>query len=214
MATRTGLLAVVTVFAACGSVDPLAGATLQLNWRVAPAGCEAAGVEVVEVRATGPHAVLERVACGRGGLEIGDMTPGTYRVEVLGFDPNGVATFRADSIYVDLEADEVATTPELRLLAAPADVLVRWTFANGRVCGANEARWISISAFDEFDYEVAAADFPCDDGAGHLPALRAGSYLIQATALDAATNPVSRGTAPTKLSRGQTAELDLDLAPL
>lgn len=207
-------LCIAVLAIGCADVSPLGSGTIDLTWQVSPSGCAESGVDVVEVRATGPHAIIERFGCDNGRATLDDVTPGAYRLELVGFDPNGHATFRSEPASIDVEADVETSVPTLRLLAAPASVDVRWAFSNGRVCGANGVRWISIGAFDEFDYEVASARFACDDGEGRLPPLRAGSYLIEVSALGDDAVMTWRGVSPTKVTRADEVIVDVELDPV
>ena len=212
MATRTILPISLLLLAACGDVDPLGAGSLRVHWQVSPSGCADAGVEAVEVRALGPANVVERFECRSGEARLDDLAPGSYRLELFGFDADGVATFVSEPWAQQVEADRDSETPTLRLLAAPAVVDVRWVFENGRVCGANGAQRVAIGVFDEFDYEIETADFACDAGEGRMPPLRAGSYLIEVNATDRGSI-TWRGTSALKVARADTRIVDVTLAP-
>lgn len=211
MASRIPAISVLLLIAGCADVDPIGAGSVLLNWQVSPSGCADAGVQVVEARLIGPTTTIERFACTSSEAMFTDLDPGTYRVELLGFDADGEAIFTSTPDTIEVEADATTATPTQRLLASPAQVDVRWTFANGRVCGANSARWISVGVFDDFDYEVESAQFSCDTGAGRMPPLRAGNYLLEVNALDVNTSIVWRGTAPIKVARAEKLIVDVAL---
>lgn len=206
-------IAAAGTFASCGEVEPLGEGSLALNWAVSPSGCEAAGVEVVEVRATGPEARIERFACSRGGVELMDLVAGSYRVELVGFESSGQATFSAEPRSVTVDSDASAAVGTFRLLAKPASVDVAWRFDNGRVCGANDVTHVVVAVFDDLDYEITRKRFPCDGGVGTIDALRAGGYLAEVVGFDD-MSAIWHGTTAFKVNRGEELDVDIELEPI
>lgn len=196
--------------AGCGEIEPLGEGQLSLTWQVSPTGCDEAGVDVVELRLSGPDTLVERYACTRGGLHLANVDAGLYELELSGHDSNGKAIFEAEPRPVTVESGRTATVGTMRLVAKPAAADVGWVFSNGRVCGANGVNHIVVAIFDDQDYEVARERFPCDSGRGRISGLRAGAYLVEATGLTEST-ATWRGTEPLKASRGDELAVEIEL---
>ena len=208
---RFSPISIVPLFclAACGT-EPVGGeGTLALQWHVAPDGCERADVAEVEIRAIGPATAVERVNCEAGALTLPELPTGFYDVELKGFDRSGSITF--ESAPRELEVAQNATrNARFELEAIPANIDVRWSFENGRVCGANDAAWVEIGVFDDFDYQVGEAKFPCDAGEGALDGLRAGSYLVEAV-VHQGDHVRWRGTTTIEIARADAMAVDVVL---
>lgn len=193
----------------CGEEPvPLGDGSLTVTWEVSPRGCEAAGVERVEVTLRNAHGdYAERVSCADGRIDFDRLAAASYELTVVGTDAGGQPTFGSEPSTVRIEPERHHEAPRQRLTALPATVSVSWRFDNGQVCGANDVDQVEVTVFDHAFYEVGRDTFDCNDGGGSLEGLTAGSYLVEAVAEgDEAT---WRGLTETELKRGETAEVDV-----
>jgi len=197
--------------AGCGDVAPIGAGALNVSWQVSPRGCEASDLASVEVELTGSTPRIAVFQCEDGAGTIENLDAGVYQVVVLGVDNSGRPTFGSAPQNVTVNTDVIVEADHVRLTAAPGEVEATWFFDNGRVCGTNHVSVIELAVFDKQDYEVVRERFNCDSGTGALPGLRAGTYVIEAVGL-ADGRPTYRGLESISVGRGETADLEIELA--
>lgn len=210
ISTTTSLVLALGLVACGEDVPPLENGSMALTWQVSPRGCDAAGVRDVSVTLDGPERLVDSFDCDSEGAEIRNLTPGTYRVSLDGFDVDGQVIFESEAESVVVHADGIARTPHLRLTAKPATLAIGWRFENGKVCGANGISTIDVRVFDKADYEIGGAQFDCNSGAGEIGGFTAGTYVVEAVAVSD-DGPIYQGLANTAVDRGQVVDVEVVL---
>jgi hypothetical protein len=197
-------------FACGGDVDPVGTGSVALEWDVRPRGCVAAGVDTVSVQFNGPERVIESFPCTDGAGEVEGLKPGRYDVSIFGLDSQNRRTFWVEPTTANVRGDRTFDLTDLDLTARPAEVEVFWTFANGRVCGANDVDEIEVVVFDKLDYEVARETFACDEGVAPMTGFPAGTYVFEVTA-EVADIEAWYGVESITVERGEDAQIDVAL---
>jgi hypothetical protein len=193
-------------------VDALGDGSLLVKWKVSPLGCEAAGVELVEVKLRNAHrSYVESFECAEAQGVVSGINAATYELEVLGLNSSGFAIFSAPSRTVTVGAEKLNATELLRLNAKPAELTVTWSFENGLVCGSNEVSEIEIAVYDHSSFEHARRRVDCSAGRATIGGLIAGDYIVQA--LSAGDSAPYSGLAHARLKRGGSAEVLVELRP-
>lgn len=202
--------AALALTAGCGSeVEPVGEGSFELTWDVSPRGCEAAGVEIVEVTlVNAKREYVEQYDCLAQTAVIDGIQPAKYDLTLTGLDPGGHATFESNSRVVTVAGERTNVADLVRLTAKPADLRVNWTFANARVCGANGVESVEVALFDSAYYEVARRTFGCDRGSGTFEGLRAGGYTVEAIAETDDEDPF-HGLSETSLKRGDEGHVEV-----
>lgn len=189
--------------------EPSAG-RVELSWQVGASSCEAAGVSEVEIHLgdtseSFPCADLEGVIT---------VAPGIYDVEALGYDADGVARYGGRAAGVAVRDGDVTPGPTILLSSLPAVISTAWYFDNGRLCSWNGVSILDITLFDLGDNVEAHVQAPCDDGGALVGQVEAGDYVLVLLGLDDAGAASWRGEAPASVTRGESAVVEVPLAPL
>lgn len=196
-------LAAVGLAGCADEVAPLGQGSMSLAWEISPRGCEHSDVTKVEAVLKNAHRdYSDAFDCESGSAVIEDIEPGNYELVMLGLERGGKTTFSSIPRIVTVRAEAINTTERLRLTAKPATLAVEWVFANGRVCGSNNADQVQITVFDAADFQVAQKPFTCNDGSGKLEGLVAGEYFVEAIARGGRAVEF-KGVATTVLKRGE-----------
>jgi hypothetical protein len=179
--------------------------TVVVAWQVGAAGCEAAGVETVEVavgdEASGSFACADEQAT----LEV---PPGRYDLFLDGVDAQGAIRYGGDG-SVTVGSGQSVNADTVVLGALPADLTVTWYFENGRLCSANGVSEVTITVFQD-DYPVDTVVAPCDEGSAALDPLVAGTYDVSLLANDGAGGAFS-GTETVDLGKGDAVMVEIQL---
>jgi hypothetical protein len=149
---RLIILAVAIVsFCACQEESTEVG-TLVVPFKLGSGNsCESRGIDQVRATLDGDYYV-ETVSCGDMQVRFDDIASGTYLMELFGFDTQQVAVMEAldlDPVKVE-KNNTVVVEPEVRLVSAPAKVLLRWALGFG-----------SCESFDIDSFQVVTYS---DDG--------------------------------------------------
>jgi len=196
----------------CGEdVSPIETGEMELTWQVSPRGCSAADVENVRIEVRGTQTYREVVACAAGSLRLRDVVADNYKVSIEGLDRVGVVRFTADTERVTVRPNLTSRTSLIKLTAKPAAVNVEWRFSDGKVCGAHGAEQVDITVFDKLDYQIQTQRFRCNDGAGGIEGLMAGTYLVEAVA--AGSEEFFVGLSTIAVTRGDIGEVEIVLEP-
>lgn len=208
MRTTISLLSIPALLLACGPApEALTPGDVELPWTIPPAGCEAAGVDTVEVTLAGAQdRFVERRPCADGALSLRDVPFGRYALSMRGL-ARGAAVHDSPQTTLVVRPDVATTAPTTVLTAMPAAVELSWRFADNQRCQARQAETILIGLYDPAGALIASASAPCEAAAHTLTDLPAGSWTIGLTALP--SGPAV--AAPITLKRGQRAALDLAL---
>lgn len=176
--------------------------TLEIRWTIG-AGvqtCEDAGLDLVEVTleeeggdVIGPYSAP--CEAGRSDVFVLDgVDEGDYTILIDGYSGEElVYTGRSRSSFA-VEADATVRASTVTLSPIPASLDVLWRFEDGRQCGFHDVDDMLVQAFlnNAVAEEVV---IPCADGEALIEDILPGTYDVQVTALDIATQaPVFRFT--------------------
>lgn len=186
---------------------PSAEGQVAVSWRVGSAGCEAAGVETVEVDLDG---FVEAFPCADESATF-DAPSGRHPLTIRGLDAAGVARYAGDGGPVKVRRGEVTTASTVVLSGLPAQIGATWYFENGRLCAANGVGDVEVDLFDIDDTLVATATVACDTASAHLEDVEAGQYVLVVLGRDGDGEVVYSGDTLVDAGRGDTVDLDVVL---
>ena len=192
-----------------GTSTPAPEGELAVGWRVGSTGCEAGGVETVEVELGD---VVEVFPCVDEGATF-TASAGRHPLTVRGLDADGMARYAGDGGTVRIERGELTTAPTVVLSGLPAQIEAHWSFDNGLLCAANGVRDVEVDLFDTDDTLVASETVRCDAARVGLADVQAGAYVLVALGRDAEGAVVYSGESTVEAGRGDDLELELVLAP-
>lgn len=161
----TLLLLGATALSACGD-DPVKPGALVIKWNHGPtsATCGSRNLTTVEARVlkgdeeissvNGPCATDAR----SGTLEIPEIAPGSYAIEVEGFTaaPNPKGTYLGKLARQNVSEGKTAETPEIVLGQKPAVINVDWTLPDNQRCAAAGIEEIEVYLY----YEASTVGTP------------------------------------------------------
>ncbi len=122
--------------AGCATKDAPAAGVLVVPYELGNhKDCATVGVKVVRAELDDPMYV-EEAACESGEIRFQEVPPGGYHVRLFGVDSQGVAimdSLQAGEVPVNVVGDgtTVVADPAVMLTAAPAHLLLRWSFGFG-----------------------------------------------------------------------------------
>lgn len=218
----------LTIAAAACDTGPGTPGTLRAHWTLGPVvTCDDLHLVSLEARAmAGSLALASAVgpcdpAAADGTLTLVEVPPGAYQVVVLGFDTEGVPTYRGESSgSVAVPDGGEADSLPIRLEEAPARLVVDWD-VGGKCSNAGIDR-VLVSLFDAkgFPLEVAPRQVECDatfddpELGDEVPGVLFGALpsaddlIVAVDALDAAGAPAGSGVLPhVDLPAGQVVEV-------
>ena len=165
---------------ACGpELEPFSNASVELQWRVAPMGCQAAGVEQVEARLENAQRTITAVAdCATGELTVDEVAPGSYRLTLDGLDASGDAVFRGGAPDLLVRPHHGVSVDPIDLTARPGVIDIAWSFDNRRSCDENRVHHVDVIAYDATYHPARRVTTSCADGFAVLESLAPGEYLV------------------------------------
>lgn len=193
-----------------GSSTPGASPTgeVEVSWQVGGSGCEAAGIESVEIDLGGLVSVVD--CADESAIVTGQV--GRAALSMRGIDANGIARYEGDGGMVDVKRKQVVVAPTVLLSALPASLDVSWYFENGRLCSQNGVDVIEASLFDSEDVLHASDTKPCDVGNIELEEVQAGSYVLLLLGRTADGEVIYSGGSSFDAQRGDSLTIDVPLA--
>ncbi|NUN16672.1 MAG: hypothetical protein HUU55_23855 [Myxococcales bacterium] len=235
----------VTEITGCGGGSGTSLGQIVVDWTISTS-CSVAGVIEVETRlvtlsdgATGQVYDLDRRACSSADPVIFvNVEPGTYRVEVEGFDSASKGTYFGAIETVNLGKGRTLETPVVKLTQKKTAIDVQWVFSNGKLCSHNGVSEVQLAVFDAetsaqyFESELAMP-FACDPfsmpvalrtvgespdltyvpGGVLLGGLNPAQYLVYAFGLDPNGDKIVKGMVSSKTVLGQVTESTIVLVP-
>jgi predicted phosphodiesterase len=181
---------------------------IEVSWQVGASGCEAAGVDQVQVDFDGD--ALGTFPCADGGAVV-DAPVDEAKLEAFGIDGQGVTRYAGDAGRVRVRANEVATAPTIVLSALPASIKATWFFDNGHLCGANGIDTVEADLFDLDDTLQAQDELPCDQGQVRFDQVESGDYTVLLLARDRDGQGRYVGQAPITVLPGDALAVDVML---
>jgi hypothetical protein len=207
MRTLIALLSPALLLACGPTPEALAPGDVELPWTIPPAGCEAAGVDTIEVTLAGSQGRFsEQRPCDDGALSLAEVPFGRYTLSMRGL-AQGRPVHEAQQTLLVVRPDLATVAPTTVLTALPASVALSWRFADDKRCEERAVETFLIGLYDPAGALIASTDVPCDAATHTLSELPAGSWTIGLTALP--SGPAT--SAPVILKRGQRASLALSL---
>lgn len=153
---RTALLPVACVFAtaACGD-DPVKNGELLVKWNTGPtaATCGTFGVTTVEARAMKGETAAAQVqtdcpaSATSGEISLPDLAPGTYTIEVEGFNADDKGTYFGTAAKQKVSEGKTTETSAIVLALKPAIIGVDWTLPGGGRCSTANITDVEISLY-------------------------------------------------------------------
>ncbi|MEQ1568764.1 MAG: hypothetical protein ABMA64_24205 [Myxococcota bacterium] len=180
---------------------------VEVSWQVGAGGCEAAGVDTVEVDLDGR---VDAFPCADGGAVV-EAETGKYDLVLRGIDVDGVARYGGWGGKVRVNRGEVTEVPTIVLAALPATVTATWYFDNGHLCAANGVTEVEANLFDEDDTLHATASSPCDDGTLTLDDVQTGPYVLLLLGRDASGDVTYSAQQQLSVLGGDAIGLDIML---
>jgi hypothetical protein len=214
------MVAVLIAFGAigCGDIEAIPPGSVESTWELRPAGCQAAGVESVEVwlTPTGQGAsepVDFQRACQTGNLVADGIEPGHYELRFFGIDAQGDVPFAAGPTNITVYSDQTNTAPHALLTARPSSLAATWRFKNGRLCGSNGVDRVTVSVYGEQGDLIRTDDFDCTRGEARLHHIPPGDHRVE---IIAQTGEPTRwaGSAERAFEPAQTSDFDAILEPV
>lgn len=180
------LLLTLVILSGCGELISAPGdGAVAASWRVEPAGCEAAGVELVELwgkptetayTPTRPWRRLWRGACQAQQLLAEGVPYGAYELKLIGLGEHDKVSYSSPSVFEAILPDALTTLDDVRLEIVPTGLTLRW---DAQACMAQMTQGrFELSLFDAASYPVARAEVSCQRGDVRFDDLKAGDYTL------------------------------------
>lgn len=164
------------LLSACGD-DPVKPGALNVKWTQGEfATCGSRFVTQLEARALKKKggevvATSGKVTCPSsdksGSIPVEDLDPGTYYIEVEGFNVGGDGTYLGVIEKQAVKEGKVADTAEIELEGKPASITINWTMPGGVQCSVAGIAQVQVLVyFNATQQTVKVADqtLPCADG--------------------------------------------------
>ncbi|MBN1945270.1 MAG: hypothetical protein JW797_06305 [Bradymonadales bacterium] len=212
------IVSILAVLPACGT-DPvdLPPGSLSLGWIVGTGGCEAAGIRtvIVGLKASGEEGTsLYSYECGDGEITIGGLTPASYDVTLQGRSADGRDRYGAVLRDVEVRSEGNTRVGTVRLSALPAKITASWYFENSRMCSYNSVIEVTISLFDQQDYEQYNQVESCLVGEAALLGVDADRYLVNIDGRDSEGDILFNGQEEVVVDRGDEIRVEVCLSPV
>jgi len=190
-------------------VGPHAKGQIDATWQVGADGCEAAGVETVEIVHRGVS--LGSFPCADGEAVV-DAPPDRGVLELTGSDADGVVRYAGEVGRVRVYAGQTTTAPTVLLEPLPATVAVTWYFENGHLCSANGIQEVEIDLFDANDVVQHQGTTSCDDGRFSFDGVEPGTWSLLLLGRTGHGDAAWRASADLELQGGDSVREDLMLS--
>lgn len=209
------LIAIVAalVSAGCGeAVEPTADGEMELTWEVSPRGCEAAGVQQVQVDLEYEQGVVtEKFPCQKRAATIGHLTPANYTLQLWGLDKAGDSAFGSTRRDVTVHGGETTSPETVRLTAQPGELRVSWRLKDGVLCGSQNIDQVELTLYDMQDVLIREKSAACTNGQAMLGDVPPGTYQLEIR--DASGESGFRALTEVQVERGKATEAEVVLSP-
>lgn len=182
---------------------------VEVSWQVGAQGCEAAGVETIEVDLDGYTTAF---ACADEAATV-SVRQGRYRLILRGLDADGVARYEGDGGQVRVHNNQVTAAPTVVLSALPVTIEASWFFDNGRLCSQNGVSEIEANLFDSEDVLKGTQSVPCDVGVLAFEEVEADAYALLLLGRDGGGAVRYSGEGQIDAERGDRLDLEIVLLP-
>jgi hypothetical protein len=182
---------------------------VEVSWRVGSAGCEAAGVETVEVELGETGWSFD---CADEGATM-SLPEGGHPLVLRGLDADGVARYEGDGGRVRVRAGRTQSVPTVLLSALPARVAATWFFENGHLCSQNGVDQVEVTLFDDGDAIERSESVPCEEGTLEFEELEAGGYALLLLGRDSEGEVLYSGESQLEAGRGDQLSVEIVLIP-
>lgn len=130
-----------SALAACGD-DPVKPGELVVKWNTGPTGATCGTFQVTNLEARVMKGD-EEIASGSsqcptdatsGGITISDLKPGSYKVELEGYNATGRGTYFGEIAKQNVSEGKTVETSTVVLALKPGTIAVDWSLPNGDRC--------------------------------------------------------------------------------
>lgn len=205
-----GLIALLAMVGCGGDIEPFGEGLLEVQWDVAPLGCEASGVDDVAIVLKNERREYDDlVGCDALGTVLDEVAAGNYDLTLEGMDSEGVPRFGATVEDVVIHPDGDEDLGRIELVALPGEADVQWVFDGERTCAANDVDEVEITVYDVGHNEVHRSRAGCEAGSVTVDGLHAGQYLFRIRA--ESLRFVYEGMAEGELKRGGEVFVEIEL---
>jgi len=198
-------LVVPLMLSACGD-DAVKPGSLNVHWTQGDfATCSSRFVTKLEARALKKKGgdlvgTSGKVTCPAsdksGSIPIVDLDPGTYYVEVEGFNQAGDGTYLGVIEKQAVKEGKASDTAEIELEGKPASITINWTLPGGVQCNVANIAKVQVQVyFNATQQTVKVADqtLPCSTGTVTIPELAPNSDVaISLKGLDSANKAIAQ----------------------
>ncbi len=184
--------------------------SVELAWQVGPSGCEAAGVEEVEVRIGSAQRTFD-CNVGRGSLQVNEGRD--YELVAQGLDLKGFARYEGIVTGIDVFDGETTAVGTVRMQARTGEVELGWKFSNGEVCATNDVVEIDIALFQDNRIENQLVT-SCVNGLDVVTDVVAGEYDISVLANDATGTARFGAESTVIVGEGEREIVKVELTPI
>lgn len=176
MRSFASALITIPLFVACGD-DEVKPGSLNVQWtHPSTATCESRHVVSIEARAIrGGEVVAEGssscpAAERSGTIPLSNLDPGTYRIEVEGFDTNDKGTYLGVKERQSVSEGKATDVDVITLNQKPIFLNVKWTLPGGSLCAGSGIEEVEVEliydaggAADVVDTQRVACDASVED---------------------------------------------------
>lgn len=180
---------------------------LEVSWQLGAGGCEAGGVELIEIDLGG---FSNEFTCAEGSALI-TAPAGDYALSLRGLDADGIARYEGDGGRVTVRGGRTVAAPTVLLSALPVRIDASWYFDNGRLCSQNNVEQIELSLFDDQDSLQLSDTKRCDSGAYEIEEVEAGAYTLLLLGRAESGEVIYSGSSQFDGLRGDQITLDIPL---
>lgn len=178
-------VAACLVGAGCGDEVDAPPVDLTLVYEFDGLDCAAAGVGEVVIlgrSASSEERFSELLRCDLhpDAVEIRDLRPGRYLIDLAGQSPEGITLYAtAEAISIRVDQDETVT---INAPFTAGDLNVAWDLEGIEGCGA--VRLIQVRLIDPFDTVVDQSTYDCEVGMATYRNLQSGEWMVQLDGID------------------------------
>ena len=187
--------------------------SISFAWMVGTQGCGSAGIDRVVVYIEGNElsdTISETYNCRAGEATVEGIPEGSYRLVFEGMDVEGNRRYGTVEENLRVSSDKDTDIGTVRLSALKADIIVTWYFENARMCAANNVSTVELTLFQN-EYSINSDEVDCRMGEALFSQIEAGTYTVDAIALDETGHVLFNGQKTVTVGMGDKLQLELPL---
>lgn len=192
----------------CGGPDAYESGVLEVDWELAPRGCESAGVDEIEVALPGePRSRSARFDCGADRGRIEEVAAGMHSVEITGYGVDGTPTHGAVLEGVVVRPGEQTELSGVDVVGRTAGAEIEWSLAGEQTCASANVETVELTVYADGLHEVHRSHHPCSASPVEVDGLLSGMHLFRVRSADG--HGRREGTVETELGPGEYAGLEI-----